>query len=434
MAIGKMTRMASTHGRGERDAPAQAGGTPGKRTLIDSVRSGILPLAGAGTAFPHRARIEGAFGVPITAQAHVDEEAADACRELDANGFASGEQVGFANGEPDLWTAAHEAAHTVQQRRGVRLAGVVGTDGDPYEQIACEAADRVVAGESARNLFEDDGAATGAATSGHIQLDRSGRRDETRRETERDQRDRREPGGRGRGRRALGDDFDSDWAGRAILDRYLDGGGDWDINNASWTAYMKASDTLRRQVRVQVLKIARGYQAANAANLAGAPFFKTFHGQVENGEGIIGYQYLHGTNKDVGDFRIFGTVTTHNQNGESRALPPPPETIACSADDPPMVQSEPEPQVCEAPPPAPQPTVVEVPPRFTVELNASFQWNDKIDPNGKYMTDKIKDAIAWLVTLGGRSAYRLSITWNEPVRIVLDETGRVAETAGYPFD
>ena len=54
---------------------------------------------------------------------------------------------------PDLWLAAHEAAHVVQQRGGVSLSGGVGRAGDPYERQADTVADRVVSGRPAHDLL-----------------------------------------------------------------------------------------------------------------------------------------------------------------------------------------------------------------------------------------------------------------------------------------
>lgn len=73
---------------------------------------------------------------------------------MGADAFATGKRVAFA-GPPDLHTAAHDAAHVVQQRAGVQLKGGVGEAGDPHEQHADAVADRVVAGESAEELLED---------------------------------------------------------------------------------------------------------------------------------------------------------------------------------------------------------------------------------------------------------------------------------------
>jgi hypothetical protein len=63
-----------------------------------------------------------------------------------------GNDVAFGEA-PDLHTAAHEAAHVVQQRGGVQLKGGVGKDGDHYEQHADAVADAVVAGRSAEGLL-----------------------------------------------------------------------------------------------------------------------------------------------------------------------------------------------------------------------------------------------------------------------------------------
>jgi hypothetical protein len=64
-----------------------------------------------------------------------------------------GDQVAF-RGTPDLFTAAHEAAHVVQQRGGVQLRGGVGQAGDRYEQHADAVAHAVVRGESAEALLD----------------------------------------------------------------------------------------------------------------------------------------------------------------------------------------------------------------------------------------------------------------------------------------
>lgn len=80
--------------------------------------------------------------------AHVGGQAAAATESMGAQAFATGDQVAF-RGAPSLHLAAHEAAHVVQQRAGVQLAGGVGREGDPYEQHADQVADLVVQGKSA---------------------------------------------------------------------------------------------------------------------------------------------------------------------------------------------------------------------------------------------------------------------------------------------
>ena len=81
--------------------------------------------------------------------AHVGGDAAGA---MGASAFATGNHVVF-DRAPDLHTAAHEAAHVVQQAHGVNLYGGVGEAGDAYERHADAVADRVVAGQSAGDLL-----------------------------------------------------------------------------------------------------------------------------------------------------------------------------------------------------------------------------------------------------------------------------------------
>jgi hypothetical protein len=106
-------------------------------------------VAGAGSEYPHKATIESSLGMPIDARAHTGAEADWACAAIDAEAYATGNEVAFGRaraGTPDLHTAAHEAVHTVQQAHGVQLKGGVGEAGDSYEQQADRIADAVVAG------------------------------------------------------------------------------------------------------------------------------------------------------------------------------------------------------------------------------------------------------------------------------------------------
>ncbi len=96
-------------------------------------------------------------------QAHVGGAAAEASASMGASAYATGNHVAF-GGSPDLHTAAHEAAHVVQQAHGVNLYGGVGEVGDSYEQNADAVADRVVAGASASDLLP--AAAGGGASKG----------------------------------------------------------------------------------------------------------------------------------------------------------------------------------------------------------------------------------------------------------------------------
>ena len=125
-------------------------------------------VAGAGGSLPHGDAIQRSFGAEhdvSNVSAHVGGAAADACDTIGATAYATGNDVAFAS-SPDLHTAAHEAAHVVQQRSGVQLYGGVGEAGDIHEQHADAVADRVVAGESAGDLLA---AYTGGGGSAAVQ-------------------------------------------------------------------------------------------------------------------------------------------------------------------------------------------------------------------------------------------------------------------------
>jgi hypothetical protein len=117
----------------QQKAGAEAGGRDGEvggRVQEAAARGVASPT----TALPHAERIQAAFGAHDVSkiQAHVGGSTA---AEMGANAYASGNHVVF-DRAPDLHTAAHEAAHVVQQARGVNLYGGVGQAGDRHEQEA----------------------------------------------------------------------------------------------------------------------------------------------------------------------------------------------------------------------------------------------------------------------------------------------------------
>lgn len=120
-----------------------------------------------GSPLPHGDRIQASFGRHDVSGigATVGGPATVACEELGAEAYASGNKVAF-RGAPTLHTAAHEAAHVIQQRSGaVQLKGGVGQAGDRYEAHADAVADKVVAGESAEALLDGmAGSSTGGST------------------------------------------------------------------------------------------------------------------------------------------------------------------------------------------------------------------------------------------------------------------------------
>ena len=180
------------------DAPANlGGGTAPRAGFAAAQRNQLLPVqmksagpaptsdahtsasqgvSGAPTSLPHGEQIQQAFGHHDISGigAHVDGAAADANDDLGSHGYAMGEDVAFA-GQPDLHTAAHEAAHVVQQRGGVALKGGVSAPDDPYEHHADAVADAVVAGQSAQGILDTMApAGAGAAAGTNVQQDPKG--------------------------------------------------------------------------------------------------------------------------------------------------------------------------------------------------------------------------------------------------------------------
>ena len=172
------------HSAGAASSPA----VPGKATRVEQEPYGAVQargdleapearsvaargVAGPGGPLPHGQTIQALFGRHDVSGvgAHVGGAAAESAGALGATAYATGTQVAFASA-PDLHTAAHEAAHVVQQRGGVQLAGGLGQRGDRYEQHADAVADAVVAGRSAEALLDPyAGGATPAGPSHAIQ-------------------------------------------------------------------------------------------------------------------------------------------------------------------------------------------------------------------------------------------------------------------------
>lgn len=113
-------------------------------------------VIGSGQKLPHLDSIQQSFGKQDVSnvQAYLGGPAIDANQALGASAYATGDKVAF-KGTPSLHTAAHETAHVVQQRAGVQLSGGVGQPGDQYEQQADRIANRVVRGESAKDLIAE---------------------------------------------------------------------------------------------------------------------------------------------------------------------------------------------------------------------------------------------------------------------------------------
>jgi hypothetical protein len=187
--------------------------------------------------------------------------------------------------------------------------------------------------------------------------------------------------------------FNNDWAGREILERYLTGEGDWDIDSEVWARYMQANGFLEEQVANELHDIAQ--PLTTAPDRTSVPFYRTFAAEVENGEGIIGYDYLHGTNARVGGFQMWGVstvrqgVSVRNRNG----------TVGTGT---------------------------------SVTMTVTYRWNDMIDPNRQYSTDRWKSTIAAVISLGQAEDYRISISWTTTATFHFDANGKIQDIDGWP--
>lgn len=163
-------------GGGPVQRAATVGGAPvGAVNVQAAAERGI---AGGGGSLPHLDTIQASFGRhDVTGvSAHTDSAAAAASTSMGAEAYATGNHVAFGSASPSLHTAAHEAAHVVQQRAGaVQLKGGVGQVGDVYEQHADAVAELVVAGHSAEGALDQMAPGGGGGAAGvqrkAIQLD-----------------------------------------------------------------------------------------------------------------------------------------------------------------------------------------------------------------------------------------------------------------------
>ena len=122
-------------------------------------------LHGNSQPLPHLEAIQRSFGqhAVLGTQAFVGGAAKAANEQMGSSAYATGESVAFSQ-TPDLHTAAHEAAHTVQQQAGLQLPDGVGKSGDRHERHADAVADAVVKGESAESLLDGYGTTRGTAS------------------------------------------------------------------------------------------------------------------------------------------------------------------------------------------------------------------------------------------------------------------------------
>jgi Zn-dependent peptidase ImmA (M78 family) len=143
--------------------------TANSTTALEIARAGV---ASAESTLPYAALIQDSFGHHDigTTKAQIEGEGTTASEAIAAKAYAHGDRVAFAS-SPDLHTAAHEAAHVVQQRAGRAPAGGLDTPGDQFEQEANLVADAVVAGGSAEAMLDSIVTPGGASVAPSVQRD-----------------------------------------------------------------------------------------------------------------------------------------------------------------------------------------------------------------------------------------------------------------------
>ncbi len=144
-------------------------GSDGDLGNVGSIAGG--GITGGATSLPHLDSIQSSFGSHDVSgvQAHTGGSAQQANADMGSEAYATGNHVAFADSSPGLHTAAHEAAHVVQQRAGVSLKGGVGAVGDRYEQHADAVADKVVRGESAESTLDQMAGPSAGESSAPVQ-------------------------------------------------------------------------------------------------------------------------------------------------------------------------------------------------------------------------------------------------------------------------
>lgn len=87
------------------------------------------------------------------------------------------------------------------------------------------------------------------------------------------------------------------------------------FDNEKWANYMRRETNLARHIDEELLAFARSIVAKMKADPTctgrlSSPFKLTFHAEVGSQDGgyATGYEVLHGTNRDAGDFQVTGSL------------------------------------------------------------------------------------------------------------------------------
>ena len=341
-----------------------------------------------------RAFMEPRFGHDFArVRVHTDAKAAEAAQAVSALAYTVGRHVVLGGRRPSPKTIAgqhllaHELAHVVQQSRGgpppdvappaphesdARTAAMAVATGLPSVRITCHT------GVGLARQPDDDPHGKGfIASFPPLDFILKGRQSIRGKITSF------LASGAGDLFHNFGVGPKSDWAGRAILERYMAGGGDWYIrNDRKWKGYMMESEHLRKQV---LEEFTREVLPQFSKGVGTYLFFRRF--QPNTGESSAtpsGYGYLNGTNWDAGGFEMYGVYSVYTPADGG----------------------------------------------WVVTARLEFDWGDKIDPNG--LKDLPGDILAYILSEGERESYTINIHWDSLTRLQFDLTGSLKWGDGYP--
>ena len=151
----------------------------------------------------------------------------------------------------------------------------------------------------------------------------------------------------------------NDKQGREILWHYLYGNGStWVCAEGEWGEYMKNNEILKQKVAKIVFPYADDLEEGEIKEINIITSM-----EIDNGEDIIGYQYLHGTNADAGGFQIKGNIRK-DSNGN-------------------------------------------------VLYDLEYTWNDIIDPNYSYDSDSVKARFAKIIPFANPTDYEIHISFSD---------------------
>jgi len=347
---------------GERRTIPRKGSVPSSSvTSLPPMVLDVLNTPGQPLDPSSRAFFEPRLGMSLhNVRIHADRKAGEASRAMDAQAYTVGRDIVFDSGLYNTGTRegkrllAHELVHVVQQAddQPISLGMSISTRRDVKIQLQASK----IPLEKEEKLAEK-AVAEGMYLVGRLLMDEEG------------------------------------WA---IADRWLQGKTDEVVLvEGTWKNYLMKDKKLKKEISDKISEHARSMEMALARGFdrLDGNLKLQFHGEVGSKEGgfFTGYDLLHGTNENVGDFQINGNFSIHR----SRDFPG--MTIA-------------------------------------YYKNLEFVFNDIVDLNKKYYADvlfgRIGKNIARAKGTGPPKDYTIRIKWHADFQVI-SQRNRII-SAGYP--